>query len=75
MQCACAILSLFRGLSGSTIFVHIISKKGTIFEKTVTDREMCVWIFSSTSVLNIRHVKKNRATYDNKCKVIMNNYQ
>ena len=38
------------GLSGSTLFFHIVSYNGTIFGKKFTDHKMCVFIFCTTSV-------------------------
>jgi len=47
------------GLSGSTIFFHVLSKKGTIFEKKVAEHKMRVLIFSTKFARNIFHTKKN----------------
>jgi hypothetical protein len=50
------------------IFPHYLIND-TIFEggkKRVTERKMCVLIFSTTFVRNISHSMKNRARYDQK---------
>jgi len=45
--------------------------KGTIFEKkNVTERKMCVLIFSTTLVWKISHFKKNWARYYLKCMLV-----
>ena len=36
------------------------------FFKKVTEHKMCVMIFSTNFVINIRHSKKNPARYDQK---------
>ena len=56
------------GLSGSTIFLHIISlmawlkkkiiKKKYIYIYIYTEHKMCVLIFSTNSVCNISHSEK-----------------
>jgi hypothetical protein len=53
-------------LSGSTIFLHIISQTAR-FSKTVVEYKMCVLIFSTNYVWNIFHSKKNWGRYDRKC--------
>ena len=57
---------VFRGLSGSAIFFHLISHMAR-FSKMVIENEMCLLIFSTTFVWNISHYKKNWAIYDHKC--------
>ena len=46
------------GLPGCTIFSHIISQKGTIFEKISFEREI-FFIFSTSFVCNISHSVRN----------------
>ena len=55
------------GLSGSTKFLNIIPKNGTIFGKKVIEHKMCVLIFFTIFVRNISYSKKNWAKYDKKC--------
>jgi len=38
------------GLSGCTIFFHIISRFGKILEKKMAEHKMCVLIFSATFI-------------------------
>jgi hypothetical protein len=54
------------GLSGSTIFLHIISQTA-LYSKKVIQYKMCVLIFSINFVGNTSHSKKNKARYDKKC--------
>jgi len=49
MQCACAII-VICGLPSPTVFFHIISKNGIIFEKKITEYKMRV-LRSSATVL------------------------
>jgi hypothetical protein len=46
-------------LSGSTIFLQIITKRQDFREKNVTEHKMCVLIFSTVFVWNISLSKKN----------------
>jgi len=48
------------------IFQHYLIK-GTIFGKKFIEHKMCVLTFSTTSVRNISHSKKNSARYYQKC--------
>ena len=55
-------------LPGCTIYFHIVLQHD--FQENVTDRKMCVLIFSTTSVWNVSHSKKNWARYGQKCMFI-----
>jgi hypothetical protein len=50
------------GLSVSATFFLLYLIIGTMFEK-ITEHKKCVLTFSTTSVWNISHYKKNQATY------------
>ena len=52
------------GLSGSAVFIHIISKTGRFSKKKITEHKMCVLIVSATFVWNISRFKKTWARYD-----------
>jgi len=56
-------------LSYHIISYHIISylTNGTIFEKKVTQHKMRILIFSTTTVREISHSKKNLQRYHHKC--------
>ena len=54
------------GLSGSTKFFHIISKRHE-FLKKVIGHKLCVFILSTTFICDIFHSKKKWARYDQKC--------
>jgi hypothetical protein len=56
-------------LPGSTLFVYLISQT-VPFSKNVIEHEMCVLIFSTTSVRNISHYKNNLARYDKRCLLV-----
>jgi hypothetical protein len=51
------------------IFPHY-PRKGTIFEKNVTEYKMCVLISSTTFVWNILHSKNNWARCEEKCTLV-----
>jgi hypothetical protein len=57
------------GLSGSTIFYHIIAQTA-LFSKKVIQYKMCVLISSTDFVGNTSHSKKNQSRYDKKCILI-----
>jgi len=52
---------VIRGLSGSTVFFHIISKTAWLSGGGggVTEYKMCVLIFSTTFIWNISHFNNN----------------
>jgi len=55
------------GLSGSTIFLHIMSQRYDFRKKkNVFEHKIGVLILSITFVCNIPHSKKNSAIYDHK---------
>ena len=51
--------ALTYGLSGSTMFFQIISQMAGYSKKSYLTYNVCVWIFSTTSVRNISHPNKN----------------
>ena len=51
-----------------SIFTHLIN--GKIFEKGVTEYQMCILISSTTFVWNISYSNEKWARYDKKCKLI-----
>jgi len=58
--------NVIRGLSRSIQHFSTLSHKGKIFWKKCTEHKMCVLIFSTTSICNISHSKKDSGTY-HKC--------
>ena len=67
---ACALYYIvICGLSGSTIFCHIISN-GTNFGKKILIKKMC-FDFLLNLVWNFSHSKKNLARYDHKCILVL----
>jgi hypothetical protein len=63
-MCMCHIV--ICGLPQSTKFFP----QRTMFKKKVIEHNMCVLIFSTTSVWNISHSKKNCTRYDQKCMLV-----
>jgi hypothetical protein len=49
------------GLSGSSIFFHIMSQIAWFSKKNVIEHKIYVLIFSTTFIWNISHTKKNWA--------------
>ena len=68
MQCASAILSSVS--CPSLQYFSMLSHELHDFQKHVTDLK-CVLIFSTTSVRNTSHSKKNYARYDQKCVLVV----
>jgi len=54
------------GLSGSTIFFQIISKRHDFLKKKVTEHKMCVLFFSTTLMWNSSHSTAKWARYSHK---------
>jgi hypothetical protein len=69
VKCTCANIAIF-GLSGSSIFFSHYHIDGAIFEKKVTECELCILIFSTNFAWHISHSQKNWARYDYKCMLI-----
>ena len=53
-------------LLGPTIFFHI-NKRHDFGRKKNTEQKMCIFIFSTTFVLNISHYKGNEVRYCHTC--------
>ena len=51
------------GMSGSTIFFHVISQTALFSKQTKIEHEMCVLILSASFVWNISHSKNNSTRY------------
>jgi hypothetical protein len=67
---ACALFYIvISGLSGSTVFLHIISN-GTNYEKKNIDQKMC-FDFLYNLVWNFSHSKKSLARCDLKCILVL----
>ena len=70
MQHALLMLRMYWylwGLSGCSIFFHIILQTAWFSGKQVVEHKMCVLIFSTTFSCKISHSKKNSAIYYHNC--------
>jgi hypothetical protein len=65
MQRACSILSSVA--CQALHYISALSHKWRDSRKSVIEHNMCILIFSTTTVWNISHSKKNWARYDQKC--------
>jgi len=70
MQCACAVYFHLWPVWLFHIFPRYLIN-GTIFERKVSDKKICVLIFSTTFVCNISHSKKNWARYNKKKSILV----